>query len=148
MLFWLSGDLNTDQFPWVSLCILCGGLLLCWLLAPGLNLLNRGDQEARALGLAWKPYRIVLYLLSSLFTAAAVSTAGCIGFIGLIIPHISRSLLGHQHRILLPACALLGGSLLMIADTIARTVIAPQQLPVGIVTAFIGVPIFIWLLSR
>lgn len=148
MLFWLSGDLNSDQLPWLSLSILSLGLILCWLLAPGFNLLNRGDQEARALGLAWKRYRITLYLLSSLFTAAAVSTAGCIGFVGLIIPHMTRSLLGHQHRLMLPACALLGGSLLMMADTLARTIIAPQQLPVGIVTAFIGVPVFIWLLSR
>lgn len=148
MLFWLNGDLNTDQLPWLSWWILCIGLFVCWLLAPGFNLLNRGDMEARALGLACKPYRIALYLLSSLFTAAAVSTAGCIGFVGLVIPHVTRSLLGYEHRITLPACALLGGSLLMIADTLARTVIAPQQLPVGIVTAFIGVPIFIWLLSR
>lgn len=148
MLFWLSGDLNDAQFPWPSLFILSIGLIIIWLLAPGFNLLSRGDKEASALGLPCRRYRIALYLLSSLFTATAVSVAGCIGFIGLVVPHITRMLLGYQHRITLPACALLGGSLLMLADTVARTLIAPQQLPVGIMTAFIGVPVFIWLLSR
>jgi iron complex transport system permease protein len=87
-------------------------------------------------------------MLSSLFTATAVTLAGCIGFIGLIIPHTTRLLAGYDHRITLPVSMLLGGSLLTIADTLARSLFAPQQLPVGILMAMIGVPIFIWLLQK
>lgn len=148
MLFWLSGDLNGTHIPWLGMIILTTGFVICMLLAPGLNIFGRGEQEAQALGLASKKYRILLYLLSSLFTATAVTLAGCIGFIGLIIPHLTRMFVGFDHRIALPISVLLGGSLLMLADTLARTLIAPQQLPVGILTAIIGVPIFVALLQR
>ena len=148
MLFWLTGDLNGAQFSWAGFIILCVGLIICLLLAPGLNILGRGDKAARALGLSSMKYRIALYLLSSLFTAAAVTLAGCIGFIGLIIPHLTRMLAGYDHRIVLPVSMLLGGSLLTIADTLARSLFAPQQLPVGILLAMLGVPIFIWLLQK
>jgi iron complex transport system permease protein len=89
---------------------------------------------------------MTVYLLSALLTATAVMQAGTIGFVGLVIPHIARLLLGSDHRILLPAAALLGGSLLVLADALARTVLAPQQLPVGALTAMIGVPLFLFLL--
>lgn len=148
MLFWLSGDLNEARFPWAGLSILLIGTLLCQLLAPGLNILGRGDKEARSLGLPSKQYRIALYLLSSLFTAAAVTLAGCIGFVGLIIPHLTRMLGGNDYRKLLPVSMLLGGSLVTLADTGARTILAPQQLPVGILLAMIGVPVFIWLMQK
>jgi iron complex transport system permease protein len=148
MLFWLSGDLNDAQFPWMGLTILAIGLFISMLLAPGLNILGRGEREARALGLPSTTYRIALYLLSSLFTAAAVTLAGCIGFIGLLIPHFVRMLGGYDHKITLPLSALLGGSLLTIADTLARTIFAPQQIPVGILLAMIGVPVFVWMLQR
>lgn len=148
MLFWLSGDLNNTQFPWAGLLILCVGLTICLLLAPGLNILGRGERDARALGLATQQYKIALYLLSSLFTATAVTLAGCIGFVGLIVPHFTRLLSGHDHRIMLPISALLGGSLLTIADTCARSLFAPQQIPVGILLAMIGVPVFVWLLQK
>lgn len=147
MLFWLTGDLNGSQFSWAATAILFMGMLACHLLAPGLNILSRGELEARALGLATKRYRIILYFLSSLFTAAAVTLAGSIGFIGLLVPHFIRRLTGVDHRTLLPVSMLAGGSLLMIADTLARTAFAPAQLPVGILLAMIGVPVFIWIMK-
>lgn len=148
MLFWLTGDLNDARFPWIGLAILGIGFVICLLLAPGLNILGRGEKEAKALGLSSEKYRIALYLLSSLFTAAAVTLAGCIGFIGLIIPHLTRMLAGYDYRIVLPVSMLLGGSLLTAADTCARTLFAPQQIPVGILMALIGVPIFVWMLQK
>lgn len=148
MLFWLAGDLNVTHFPWIGILVLIIGLSICQWLAPGLNILGRGELEARALGLPTKKYRVTLYLLSSLFTATAVTLTGCIGFIGLIIPHFTRLFTGYDHRISLPISMLLGGSLLTLADTFARILFAPQQLPVGILIAMIGTPIFIWLLQR
>ncbi|VVC76712.1 Hemin transport system permease protein HmuU [Aquicella siphonis] len=148
MLFWLSGDLNDARFPWTGLLVLSIGLPVCLLLAPGLNILGRGEQQARALGLPSEKYRLALYLLSSLFTAAAVTLAGCVGFIGLIIPHLTRMISGYDHRITLPVSTLLGGSFLTLTDTCARTWLAPQQIPVGILMALLGVPLFIWLLQR
>jgi iron complex transport system permease protein len=148
MLFWLAGDLNGTEFPWTGLVVLALGFIICLFLAPGLNILGRGEKEARSLGLPSKQYRFILYLLSSLFAATAVTMAGCIGFIGLIIPHLTRRLCGYDHRIVLPLAMLLGGSLLTITDTFARTLFAPQQIPVGIVMALMGVPIFVWLLQN
>lgn len=148
MLFWLSGDLNDARFPWDGLAILLSGFLLCQLLAPGLNIFGRGEKQARALGLPSEKYRLALYLLSSLFTAAAVTLAGCIGFVGLIVPHLARRLGGNDYRTLIPISIFLGGSLVTIADTLARTLLAPQQLPVGLFMAMVGVPIFIGLLQK
>jgi len=146
MLFWLTGDLNDVHFPWLSLIILMAGTCVCLLLAPQLNILGRGEKESRALGLPTEKYKILLFLLSSLFTATAVTSAGCIGFIGLIVPHLTRLLVGFDHRFVLPISMLLGGSLLTLADTCARSLFAPQQIPVGILLALIGVPVFVWLL--
>lgn len=148
MLFWLCGDLNDAQLPTLALTILILGSIVCLALAPGLNILYRGEREAQALGIACKKYRVALYLLSSLFTAAAVTVAGTIGFIGLIVPHLARKLVGFDHRVLLPTSLLIGGSLLTCADTCARTLLTPQQIPVGIFLAMIGVPLFIWLLQK
>ena len=107
----------------------------------------RGDNQAAALGVSVDHLRYVVYFLASMLTATAVMQAGNIGFIGLIVPHLVRLLLGSDHRILIPVSVLLGGSLLVIADTLARTIIAPQQLPVGVLTAMIGVPLFLFLLQ-
>ncbi len=148
MLFWLSGDLNDANFPWTGIWVLLIGSLICVGLAPGLNLLNRGEQEAQMLGLAVKRCKVLLYLLSAIMTATAVTLAGCIGFVGLIVPHLARRLAGHDHRVMLPVCMLMGGALLTCADTLARTLLAPQQLPVGLVMTLIGIPIFIGLLQR
>lgn len=148
MMFWLNGDLNATHFPLIEIGILIASLILCMILSPGLDLLYRGEREAAALGLSLQRYRILLFLLSSLLTATAVTLAGCIGFIGLIIPHITRLLCGFNHRINLPIAVLLGGCLLTVADTFSRTLFAPQQIPVGILMALIGIPTFIWLLQR
>lgn len=147
MLFWLMGDLNDARVSFSSLWILAAGTALCITLAPALNLLGRGEKEALALGLAIKPYRLIVFLLASLFAATAVTEAGCIGFVGLIVPHFARRLFGYQHRIMLPATVLLGGSLVVLADTAARTLFAPLQIPVGIVLALFGIPIFISLIQ-
>ena len=105
-------------------------------------------MHASALGVEVRRLNLALYFLASVATATAVSIAGSIGFVGLIVPHLLRLIAGSDHRILVPAAALAGGSLLLVADTLARTAIAPQQLPVGVVTALLGVPVFLWLLTR
>lgn len=148
MLFWLMGDLSQTVSPWPPLAILAATLILTMPFARQLNLLARGLLQAQALGVAVDRLRHAVYLLASLATAAAVTTAGSIGFIGLVVPHLVRLAIGNDQRLLLPASALAGGALLMLADTLARSLIAPQQLPVGVLTALIGVPIFLFLLSR
>lgn len=148
MLFWLMGDLAQAGSSWPPLLALAVALTLAMPFARELNLLSRGLMQAQALGVAVNRLRYAIYLLASLATAASVTTAGSIGFVGLVIPHLVRLATGNDQRLLLPASVLAGGSLLVLADTLARTVIAPQQLPVGVLTALIGVPVFLFLLSR
>ncbi len=148
MLFWLMGDLSGARNPWPGLIVLTAGLFLLLPLARGLNLLTRGELQAAALGLEVARFRLVIYLVASLFTAVAVTQAGGIGFVGLLVPHLLRLLVGSDHRWLLPAVVLFGGGLLVVADTLARTVAVPQQLPVGVLTAMLGVPFFLYLLRR
>ena len=121
---------------------LAGGLII----SRSLNVLSRGELFAQGLGVNLGMLRITLYFSASVFTATAVTIAGSVGFVGLVIPHILRLLGARDHRILLPCSILLGGSFLVIADSLARTLIAPQQLPVGVITAVIGVPSFIIIL--
>jgi len=148
MLFWLMGDLSFAGTP------LTGGLLLVLLLpvtlaiAPALNLLGAGERQAAALGVAVGRLRIVVYVLASLATASAVTQAGNIGFVGLIAPHMLRLAGARDHRILIPAVLLLGGTLLSVADALSRLVVEPRQLPVGVLTALLGVPLFLFLLYR
>ncbi|MCH8506635.1 MAG: iron chelate uptake ABC transporter family permease subunit, partial [Ectothiorhodospiraceae bacterium] len=104
--------------------------------------------QAATLGVAVRPLEWSVYVAASLLTAAAVTTAGTIGFVGLIVPHMLRLLFGSDQRLILPASALAGGTLLVLADTLARTLIAPEQLPVGVITALLGVPTFLFLLYR
>lgn len=148
LLFWLIGDLNELRFPLIETFLLVFGLGLVLWLAPALNILSRGEKEAQALGINTAALQGLLYLLSSLFTACAVTLAGCIGFIGLVVPHFLRLFLGYDHHLLLPASVLVGGSLLTLADLLARTLAAPQQLPVGIMMTLLGVPIFLLLLEK
>ena len=153
MLFWLMGDLGHIISPWPALVTLALGLLATLPFARELNLMARGDTLAQALGVSVRQVRRGIYLAASMLTAIAVTTAGSIGFIGLVVPHLVRLALvklgwGNDQRMLLPAATLAGGSLLVMADTLARTVIAPQQLPVGVLTALLGVPIFLFLLGR
>lgn len=148
MLFWLLGDLSDTLDPRLALATLGLGLILSLALAPRLNLAAFGMAQAAVLGVNPQRLRLALFALSSLLTAVAVSQAGAIGFVGLVIPHLVRLLGARDHRLLLPLSALLGGSLLTLADMLARTLIAPMQLPVGILTALLGIPVFLWLLSR
>lgn len=148
MLFWLMGDLGQSSQWWPPLAALVVALTLAMPFARELNLLSRGMMQAQALGVAVDRLRYAIYLLASLATAASVTTAGSIGFVGLVVPHLVRLATGNDQRLLLPASVLAGGSLLVLADTLARTLIAPQQLPVGVLTALIGVPVFLFLLSR
>lgn len=148
MLYWLMGDLSYARTPWPQLLLL---MLTCIVLIPlgrSLNVLARGPQQAAALGVEVRPLEWGIYVAASLLTAAAVTTAGSIGFVGLVVPHMLRLLLGNDQRLILPACALAGGTLLVLADTLARTMIAPEQLPVGVITALLGVPTFLFLLYR
>ena len=148
MVFWLMGDLSYAGLPTTGFLVLAGGLLAATALGRSLNILIHGDLTAGALGITVLPLRRLVYLLASLLTATAVTLAGSIGFVGLIVPHMLRLLGVRDHRLLLPAAVLLGGSLLVIADTLARTLLAPRQLPVGILTAMIGVPLFLLLLHH
>jgi iron complex transport system permease protein len=148
MLFWLMGDLAQAGSSWPPLLALAAALTLAMPFARELNLLARGMMQAQALGVAVNRLRYAIFLLASLATAASVTTAGSIGFVGLVVPHLVRLATGNDQRLLLPASVLAGGSMLVLADTLARTVIAPQQLPVGVLTALIGVPVFLFLLSR
>ncbi len=151
MLFWLMGDLSQAGQavdPFALIAVLAVALAAALPFARELNLLARGFDAAQALGVAVPFLRRVIYLVASLATAVAVTTAGSIGFVGLIVPHLVRLAVGNDQRLLLPASVLAGGSLLVLADTLARTVAAPIQLPVGVLTALIGVPVFLYLLGR
>ncbi|HEY5716972.1 MAG TPA: iron ABC transporter permease [Motiliproteus sp.] len=148
MLFWLMGDFSHVPLPGWNLWVLVAGLLVALALARPLNLLVRGQLQAQALGVNVGPLKLVLFLITSLLTASAVTQAGSIGFLGLVVPHMLRLPIGSDHRWLIPASVLGGALLLLLADTLARTMIAPQQLPVGVITAFLGVPLFLWLLNR
>ena len=148
MVFWLMGDFSTSGSPVRVFAVLLPVLAGAMLFSRSLNLLARGEAEARALGLALGRARIAVFAAGSLLTAMAVTTAGSIGFVGLVTPHLARMLLGSDHRVVVPASALLGGVLLVLADLLARSVIAPRQLPVGALTAVIGVPLFLALMRR
>jgi len=148
MLFWLIGDLSYASLPSWALVTLAFIFLACFGLARSLNVLAMGETTARLLGEPTQKLLWLVYLLASVLTATAVSIAGNIGFVGLIVPHLMRLIVGSDHRVLLPAAALFGGLFLVLSDTLARTVLAPRQLPVGVVTALLGVPLFLLLLNK
>ena len=148
MLFWLIGDLGGTTFATPALVVLAIALAGSLAFARDLNVLARGEHVAAALGVAVAQTTFALSALAALATAAAVTTAGSIGFVGLVVPHALRLVIGNDQRVLLPACVLAGGTLVVVADTIARTVVAPVQLPVGVITALVGVPVCLALLSR
>ncbi|MEM8816107.1 MAG: iron ABC transporter permease [Pseudomonadota bacterium] len=148
MLFWLMGDLSFAYEPGQSLLVLAIVGTISMALARHLNVLARGELQARIVGLPVREIRYGIFALASLATAIAVTTVGVIGFIGLVVPHLIRLVVGSDHRIVIPASALAGGTLLVLADTLARTVLAPRQLPVGALTAAVGVPLFLILMSK
>jgi len=148
MLFWLMGDLTYADAPFGAALLLCFLIALSVALGSALNALSLGRLKAASLGVATRRLEYVLYLGAAAATAAAVLTAGTIGFVGLIVPHLVRLCGIHDHRLLVPLSAVAGGSLVIVADTIARSAWAPVQLPVGILTAIVGVPVLLVLLGR
>jgi iron complex transport system permease protein len=148
MLFWLIGELSGAE-PWApALAALAVALAMALALARSLNVLAAGDARAHALGVAVPRLRALTCAVAAAATAFAVTTAGALGFVGLLVPHAVRRFTGNDQRVLLPACVLAGGTVVMLADTAARTVLAPAQLPVGAIMSLIGVPVFLWVLSR
>jgi iron complex transport system permease protein len=155
MIHWLMGDLDSVislEAVGAILGVWLSVLILVWRLSPKIHLLQLGTDKALTLGVDVSYVQWMMVLLSALSAAAAVSIAGSIGFVGLLVPHLLRAVIVKKHgpdqKFLLPASALLGGTFLVLADMFARTIIAPSQLPVGIITALIGVPSFLWILSR
>jgi iron complex transport system permease protein len=150
ILFWLYGDLSSSRIEqvWLLLPVVLGGALAAFFFGRHLNLLSAGGMAAATLGMAVERIKLILFLIVSLVVGITVSLSGIIGFVGLMVPHLVRMTLGHDHRLLLPASTLLGASFLVLADTLARTIISPTSLPVGVVTAALGAPFFVLLLAR
>ena len=148
MLFWLMGDLSFAYEPARTLWLLAILTMAATMAARHLNVLSRGELQAAIVGLPVAGLRYLIFVAASLATGLAVTTVGVIGFIGLVVPHMVRLIAGSDHRVVVPASALAGGALLVVADTLARTILAPRQLPVGALTAAIGVPLFLLLMSR
>ncbi len=148
MLFWLMGDVSRAEelLPaWITLSIVA---IVSMVFSSNLNVLSLGQMKAKTLGVAVLPLQVGIYFCASLATVAALMLAGAIGFVGIIVPHAVRLLGVNDYRWLLPLSVLLGGCFLTLADTLARTLWAPQQLPVGVLTALLGVPMLLLLLSR
>jgi iron complex transport system permease protein len=148
--FWQLGSLAQATWPKVLAVLPCAalGLAVAPLYARRLDLLSLGERPARHLGVDVERLRVVLILVIALLTAAAVSVSGIISFVGLVVPHLLRMVAGSGHRFLVPGSALLGALVLLAADLAARTVAAPAELPLGVLTALLGSPFFFWLLRR
>lgn len=150
IMFWLMGSLSLSD--WSSGLIIAPyviiGIIIISLFSREMNILSLGEQNAQHLGVNVKAIRILLLLTASLIAGAAVSVSGIIGFVGLVVPHIMRTLCGTDHRILLPLSALVGSILLISADTVARVIMQPSELPIGVITALIGAPFFAYLLRK
>lgn len=148
--FWNLGSLNGASYPRLWPLLLITLLVACWLprRVDALNALLLGESEARHLGFDVERLKVELILCTALGVGAAVAAAGMIGFIGLVVPHLLRLLVGPDHRVLLPASMFGGAILLLLADLVARMALAPAELPIGIVTALIGAPFFLYLLMR
>jgi iron complex transport system permease protein len=148
MLFWLMGDLSQAAGAWPMWLVALVLVTLAARNARALNVLSVGELKARSLGLNVERAKWWIYLCAAAATAAAVASVGSIGFVGLLTPHILRQMGCTDHRWLVPGSALLGGGLLVMADLVGRTAVSPTQLPTGVVTALIGVPLMLWLLLR
>jgi iron complex transport system permease protein len=149
MVFWLMGDLSSANWKKISIItlpVIIGSLIL-FFSSLDLNALSLGE-EALHLGINTSKLRIRIFIIGSIVIATVVSFTGLIGFVGLIIPHIARLLVGPDHRIMLPVAAFLGGAFLILCDVLARTLMSPTEIPIGAITAIIGAPLFIYLLRR
>ena len=147
---WGMGSLSQAQWPSLLVCalLIVPALLLLQTRARRLNLLQLGEEDAHYMGIDVKRTQRQLLVLSALLVGTAVSVSGIIGFVGLVVPHVMRFCLGNDHRWMLPGSALAGGILLLLADTLARTVVIPAEMPVGLLTSLIGGPWFLWLILR
>lgn len=150
VVFWMMGGLGSASWPYLAMVapMFLVGAVFSLTVTRELNLMLLGDERAGHLGLDAKRFKMLVLAVASLLTAAAVAVAGLIGFVGLMVPHMVRLIIGPDHRVLLPASFLGGATVLVFADLLARVVIAPIELPVGIVTALLGGPFFVWLLVR
>ena len=150
VLFWLLGSLAGAT--WTKLApaaaIVLVGLVVLWAHGRHLNALLTGDETAAAVGISPANLRRRLVVLTSLITASVVAVSGVIGFVGLLLPHAARSLVGNDHRWLLPVSAMMGATFLVLVDLVARTIMSPEEIPVGIITAGLGAPFFLWVLNR
>ncbi len=149
ILAWLMGSLADNDWTVVRVtcCLSALGFAIIWSLSRGLDVYSLGDIASQSLGLDPVRFRVLIVLGSSIATAAAVAAAGIIGFVGLIAPHVSRALVGPRHVILIPMSGIVGSAILLVADGLARTLVAPAELPVGIITALLGGPFFLYLLK-
>jgi iron complex transport system permease protein len=150
MVFWLMGGFSCVEWKdiWAILPLICLGTAVIYFYARDLNIFALGEDTAQHLGVDVEKVKKLLLIFGSLVTAAAVSVSGLIGFIGLMIPHITRILVGPDHRILLPTSIIVGASFLVICDAVARVIVSPVELPVGVITALSGGPFFIYLLRK
>jgi iron complex transport system permease protein len=150
IIYWLNGGFNGKGWSEFSLAFafILLGLIGALFIAKDLNILNLGEEVSINLGLNMKRIQILSIIISSILAAAAVAVAGIISFVGLIIPNIARLIIGADYRYSIPFSILLGAIFLVIADLLSRTIIAPSEIPVGIITSFIGAPVFIWLILK
>jgi iron complex transport system permease protein len=150
IIFWIMGSLQEPNasFIWVILCISLGGLIIALMLSVNLNALALGEEEAFHLGVRVELLKKILFLLAAFITGCCVSVTGIIGFVGLAVPHAIRLLVGGDHRIVIPTSYLAGAIFLILCDTLARVVMAPMELPVGVITGLVGGGLFIYILSR
>lgn len=150
ILYWLNGGFSGRGWSefYSSVFFILSGLFVSILIAKDLNILSLGEELSVSLGLNLKQIQRISIIISSLLAASAVSIAGIISFVGLIIPNLSKLIIGNDHRYTIPCSIILGAIFLLVSDTIARTIISPSEIPVGIVTSFIGAPVFIWLILR
>ncbi len=150
VLFWLLGSLSGATWAKLvpSTITVAAGLVVLWIYGRHLDAMLAGDDTAAALGIDVARFRRRMVVLTSLVTAAVVAVSGAIGFVGLLLPHAARMLVGHSHRRLLPVAALLGATFLVVVDLVARTAASPEEIPVGIITSGIGAPFFLYVLNR
>jgi iron complex transport system permease protein len=149
-IFWLMGNMTEGDFfvLWIAVGCVVGGIVALFYISPQLNALSFGADDARNMGVNVAGTRTIAFGIAAGITAVAVSLSGLIGFVGLVVPHAIRLIFGPDHRQLLPLCGIAGATFLVIADTLARIIVAPAQLPVGVVTAIVGGPFFLILLIR
>lgn len=150
ILFWVMGSLALRSWSHVYMVLpfLAIGFPVLFFYSQALNLLVLGERHAANLGVRVEKTKLMVLIFSTLLTAAAVSVSGVIGFVGLVIPHLIRLLLGPDYRLLIPLSAIGGGIFMLWADTLARTALSPKELPLGVITALVGAPVFAWMLNR